>query len=102
MPRDIPTPQDASPLAERRSLTVLCAEFVDMARLADYLDTEELHAIVQAAHTTCAAIIHGFEGYIAHYLSNGLVPSQNDLFCSHKQPKSPQIWALRQKSYAIK
>ena len=72
-PRDIHTPQDGSPLAEHRSLTVLCAEFVDMARLADHLDAEELHAVVQAAHTTCTEVIHGFEGYIAHYLSNGLV-----------------------------
>jgi class 3 adenylate cyclase len=44
-----------------------------MVGLADLLDAEELHAVVQVAHTTCAEIIHGFEGYIAHYLSNGLV-----------------------------
>ena len=72
-PRDLHTPQDGSPLAEHRSLTVLCAEFVDVARLADHLDAEELHAVVQASHTTCTEVIHGFEGYIAHYLSNGLV-----------------------------
>src|SRR5262249_9470703 len=66
--RDIPLPQVGTPLAEHRSLTVLCAEFVDVARLADRLDTEELHAVVQASHTTCTEIIHGFEGYIAHYL----------------------------------
>ena len=62
-----------TPLAEHRSLTVLCAEFVDVARLADHLDTEELHAVVQASHATCTEVIHGFEGYIAHYLSDGLV-----------------------------
>jgi len=73
VPRDIPTPQDGSPLAEHRSLTMLCAEFVDMARLADHLDAEELHAVVQASHATCTEVIRGFEGYIAHYLSDGLV-----------------------------
>ena len=52
---------------------MLCAEFVDVAPLADHLDAEELHAIVQASHTTCTEVIHGFEGYIAHYLSDGLV-----------------------------
>ena len=73
VPRDIHTPQGGIPLAEHRSLTVLCAEFVDVARLADRLDAEELHAVVQASHTTCTEVIHGFEGYIAHYLSDGLV-----------------------------
>ena len=72
-PQDIHTPQVGSPLAEHRFLTVLCAEFVDMARLADHLDAEELHAVVQTSHTTCTEVIHGFEGYIAHYLSDGLV-----------------------------
>ena len=72
-PPDLRTPQVGSPLAEHRSLTVLCAEFVDVAPLADHLDAEELHAIVQASHTTCTEVIHGFEGYIAHYLSDGLV-----------------------------
>ena len=72
-PPDLRTPQVGSPLAEHRSLTVLCAEFVDVAPVADHLDAEELHAIVQASHTTCTEVIHGFEGYIAHYLSDGLV-----------------------------
>ena len=72
-PPDLRTPQVGSPLAEHRSLTVLCAEFVDVAPVADHLDAEELHAIVQASHTTCTEVIHGFEGYIAHYLSDGVV-----------------------------
>jgi class 3 adenylate cyclase/predicted ATPase/ABC-type transport system involved in cytochrome c biogenesis ATPase subunit len=72
-PPNLHTSQVGSPLAEHRSLTVLCAEFVDVAPLADHLDAEELHAIVQASHTTCTEVIHGFEGYIAHYLSDGLV-----------------------------
>src|SRR5262249_6640733 len=72
-PRDLDTPQAGTPLAEHRSLTVLCAEVVDVSRLAGHLDAEELHVLVQASHSTCTDIIHGFEGYIAHYLSDGLV-----------------------------
>src|SRR5712692_9111740 len=72
-PRDLHTPQVGTPLAEHRSLTVLCAEFVGVSGLADHLDAEELHAIEQASHTTCTEVIHGFEGYIVHYLSAGLV-----------------------------
>jgi class 3 adenylate cyclase/ABC-type transport system involved in cytochrome c biogenesis ATPase subunit len=72
-PQDLHAPQVGVSLAEHRSLTVLCAEYVDMPRLTDDLDAEELHAVVQASHTTCTEIIHGFEGYIAHYLSDGLV-----------------------------
>src|SRR5262245_26748106 len=72
-PRDLHTPQVGTPFAEHRSLTVLCAEFVGVARLADHLDAEELHVVVQASHTACMEVIHGFEGYIAHYLSDGLV-----------------------------
>ena len=70
---DIHLPQVETSLAEHRSLTVLCAEFVDVARLADHLDTEELHAVVQASHAVCTEVIHAFEGYIAHYLSDGVV-----------------------------
>ena len=72
-PRDSHPPPGGTPLAEHRYLTVLCAEFVDVARLADHLDPEELHAVVQASHTACTEVIHGFAGYIAHYLSDGLV-----------------------------
>ena len=72
-PLDIHTPQVGPPLAEHRFLTVLYAEFVDRTRLADHLDAEELHAVVQATHTACTEVIDSFEGYIAHYLSDGLV-----------------------------
>src|SRR5262249_120355 len=71
--QDIPTLQADTPLAEPPSLTVLCAALVDVAHFADHDDAEALHTLVQAFHTTCAEVIHGFEGYVAHYLSDGLV-----------------------------
>jgi class 3 adenylate cyclase len=71
--QDIHLPQDDTPVAEHRSLTVLCAELVNVACRADHGDAEALHTLVQAFHATCTEVIHAFEGSIAHYLSDGVV-----------------------------
>src|SRR5262249_60904577 len=36
-------------------------------------DAEALHTLVQAFHATCTAVVHAFEGSMAHYLSDGVV-----------------------------
>jgi class 3 adenylate cyclase/DNA-binding winged helix-turn-helix (wHTH) protein/predicted ATPase len=61
------------PLAERRHLTVMFCDLVDSTQLSSRLDPEDLRTVMQAYHQTCAAVIHRFDGYIAQYLSDGLL-----------------------------
>jgi class 3 adenylate cyclase/predicted ATPase len=81
-----PAPHDAEPLprsfpslalptaeAERRQLTVLFCDLVGSTPLASQMDPEILREVVQAYHTTCAAVIQRFDGHIAQYLGDGLL-----------------------------
>jgi len=61
------------PMAERRHLTVMFCDLVDSTQLSSRLDPEDLRTVMQAYHQTCAAVIHRFDGYIAQYLSDGLL-----------------------------
>jgi predicted ATPase/class 3 adenylate cyclase len=59
--------------AERRQLTVMFCDLVGSVSLSERLDSEELRELINGYHETCAAVIHGFEGYIAQYLGDGLL-----------------------------
>jgi class 3 adenylate cyclase/tetratricopeptide (TPR) repeat protein len=59
--------------AERRTLTVLCCTLVDATTLAGHLDLEDFRAVVRAYHQTCAEMIQRFDGYLAQYLSDGVL-----------------------------
>jgi class 3 adenylate cyclase/predicted ATPase len=61
------------PDAERRQLTVLFCDLVDSTVLASRLDPEEWREVVRTYQETCATVIARFEGYIAQYLSDGLL-----------------------------
>jgi class 3 adenylate cyclase len=52
---------------------VLFCDLVDSTLLAEQLDPEELREVVRAYHTTCAAVIARFDGYIARYMGDGLL-----------------------------
>jgi class 3 adenylate cyclase/predicted ATPase len=76
MPQQMPPVPAAFPYAsnaERRQLTVLFCDLVDSPLLAEQLDPEELRQVVRAYHTTCAAVIARFDGYISRYMGDGLL-----------------------------
>jgi class 3 adenylate cyclase/DNA-binding winged helix-turn-helix (wHTH) protein/tetratricopeptide (TPR) repeat protein len=61
------------PGAERRYLTVLCCALMDATTLAGHLGPEDFLEVVRAYHQTCAAVIARFDGYLAQYLSDGVL-----------------------------
>jgi TOMM system kinase/cyclase fusion protein len=68
-----PPTQPRFPDAERRQLTVLFCDLVDLTTLARQLDPEDYREVVRAYQATCAAAIQYFDGYIAQYLGDGLL-----------------------------
>jgi class 3 adenylate cyclase len=58
---------------ERRPLTVMCCGFLDPGRNQAGLEAEELGRLVQQQQITCAAVVERYEGYVAQYLSDGLL-----------------------------
>src|SRR5262245_23398593 len=65
--------REALPAAERRQLTVLFCALVGSPALADQLDPEDLREVTVMYHTTCAEVIHRYDGHIAQYLGDGLL-----------------------------
>ncbi len=74
---DVSSAPDAAgpglPDAERRQLTVMFCDLAGSTALAGQLDPEDWRDVVQTYHTTCAAVIERFDGYIAQYLGDGLL-----------------------------
>lgn len=69
-----PLPRQADPpLAERRHLTVLYADLVDMAGLACQRDPEAWQELLQRYHATCLAVMAPAEGYVSQYLGNAVL-----------------------------
>ena len=67
-------PEAGPPLeAERRYLTVLFSYLLDSTPLGGNRDPEDFREIVRAYHRTCAEVIRQFDGYVAQYLSDGLL-----------------------------
>src|SRR6185295_17819328 len=71
LPAPGPMPHRDAPAAERRALTVLWCALDDP--LTPHRDLEEVQALVRTFHTACAEAIHGLEGVIGQYLSDGVV-----------------------------
>lgn len=63
----------ASPVAERRHLTVMFCDLVGSTALSLRLDPEELREVVRAYQAACAEVIERFDGYIAQYLGDGIL-----------------------------
>jgi class 3 adenylate cyclase/predicted ATPase len=66
-------PRSASPEAERRQLTVMFCDLVGSTPLAEKLDPEELRQVILAYQQTCVEQIRRFDGYLAHYVGDGLL-----------------------------
>jgi class 3 adenylate cyclase/predicted ATPase len=65
--------REALPAAERRQLTVLFCDLVGSTALADQLDPEDFREVTVTWQTTCAEVIHHYDGHIAQYLGDGLL-----------------------------
>src|SRR5215471_7365213 len=65
--------REALPDAERRQLTVLFCDLVGSTALADQLDPEDLREVTVTYQTTCAEVIHRYDGHIAQYFGDGLL-----------------------------
>ena len=59
--------------AERRQLTVMFCDIVDSTPLSGRLDPEDLREVVGAYQSTCAEVVHRFDGTIAQYLGDALL-----------------------------
>src|SRR5262249_22125715 len=65
--------RQALPAAERRQLTVLFCDLVGSTALADQLDPEDFRDVTVTYQTTCAEVLHRYDGHIAQYLGDGLL-----------------------------
>jgi class 3 adenylate cyclase/DNA-binding winged helix-turn-helix (wHTH) protein len=68
-----PPTRHASPLAERRQLTVMFCDVVDSTTLAGQLDPEDYRDIMGRYHATCTAVTRHYSGHVAQYLGDGLL-----------------------------
>jgi class 3 adenylate cyclase len=63
----------ASRGAERRQMTVMFCDLVDSTPLAERLDPEDLRDILRAYQETCDEIVQKYDGFVAHYMGDGLL-----------------------------
>ena len=59
--------------AERRQLTVMFCDMVGSTALSARMDPEDLHEVIHRYQQTCAEVIGRFEGYIGHYVGDGIL-----------------------------
>ena len=68
-----PGPAGSEPAGERRHLTVMFCDLADSTALSERLDPEDMRDVVRSYHAGCAAVIEAADGYIAHYLGDGIL-----------------------------
>ena len=59
--------------AERRQLTIMFCDLVESTALATHLDPEQMQEIISSYHRLCDDVIKSFDGFIAHYLGDGVL-----------------------------
>src|SRR5262247_4050347 len=73
-PDTLPTidksPKDA---AERRHLTVMICDLVGSTALSGRLDPEDMSAVIDAYHATCARITRTYDGFLAEFRGDGIL-----------------------------
>jgi class 3 adenylate cyclase/tetratricopeptide (TPR) repeat protein len=72
-PASSPLKRDSAAGAERRQLTVMFCDLVGSTALADVLDPEEMHRLIQSYRAACSEVVSRYEGYVAQYLGDGLM-----------------------------
>lgn len=70
MPQHVPSAQLAS-RAERRQVTALAYDLVGSTRLAERLDPEDMHELLQGFHRMCTAAVEEFGGKVNRYIGDG-------------------------------
>lgn len=73
VPVPSPLKRDSAAGAERRQLTVMFCDLVGSTALADVLDPEEMHRLIQGYRAACSEVVGRYEGYVAQYLGDGLM-----------------------------
>src|SRR5215831_17023722 len=58
---------------ERKQVTVLFCDIVDSSRLAERLDPEAMHEVMDRALRLMAEAVHRYEGTVNQFLSDGLM-----------------------------
>jgi len=58
---------------ERKQVTVLFCDIVDSSRLAEHLDPEVMHQIMDQVLRLIAEAVHRYEGTVNQYLGDGLM-----------------------------
>jgi len=71
-PADAPNGSVASS-AERRQLTVMFCDLVGSTPLSAQLDPEDLREVISAYHRAVAAVVAGFDGFVAKYMGDGVL-----------------------------
>ena len=59
--------------AERRQLTVMFCDMVGSTALSARMDPEDLHEVIRRYQGACAEVIGRFDGYIGHYVGDGIL-----------------------------
>jgi class 3 adenylate cyclase/tetratricopeptide (TPR) repeat protein len=74
LPDTLPT-IDRSPkdTAERRHLTVMICDLVGSTALSARLDPEDMRAVIDAYHATCARITLNYDGFLAEFRGDGIL-----------------------------
>jgi len=68
-----PVVANASPIAERRQVTVVFCDLVDSTVLSGRLDPEDLRAVIGAYQRCCSKVIRDNGGFVAKYLGDGIL-----------------------------
>jgi predicted ATPase/class 3 adenylate cyclase len=71
-PQASPAALSAVP-GERRQLTVMFCDLADSTELSARLDPEDLRGVIGAYRAACAQVISHYDGFIAHFLGDGLL-----------------------------
>src|SRR5213080_4025737 len=59
--------------AERRHLTVMICDLVGSTTLSARLDPEDMRAVIDAYHATCARITRTYDGFLAEFRGDGIL-----------------------------
>jgi class 3 adenylate cyclase/tetratricopeptide (TPR) repeat protein len=68
-----PTAASSGREAERRQLTVMFCDMVGSTALSARMDPEDLHEVIRRYQEACAEVIGRFDGYIGHYVGDGIL-----------------------------
>lgn len=63
----------AAQVAERRHLTVMICDLVGSTALTARLDPEDMGAVIDAYHATCARITLSYDGFLADFRGDGIL-----------------------------